>query len=38
VIDYPTDFSAMSQTDIDRLALRGEQLTRLFIDRRCPEL
>ncbi len=38
VIDYPTDFSAMSQSDIDRLALRGEQLTRLFIDRWCPEL
>lgn len=38
VIDYPTDFSAMSQADIDRLTLRGEQLTRLFVDRWCPEL
>ena len=38
VIDYPTNFSAMSQADIDRIALRGEQLTRLLIDRWCPEL
>jgi integrative and conjugative element protein (TIGR02256 family) len=36
--DYPTNFSAMSQRNIDRIALRGEQLTRLFIDRWCPEL
>ncbi len=38
VVDYPTDFAAMTQEDLDRLALRGEQLTRLFIDRWCPEL
>jgi len=28
----------MTQEELDRLALRGEQLTRLFIDRWCPEL
>lgn len=38
VVDYPTDFAAMTQEELDRLALRGEQLTRLFIDRWCPEL
>lgn len=38
VVDYPTDFSAMSAEDIERLALRGEQLTRLLVDHYCPEL
>lgn len=38
VVDYPTDFSAMPDEDIERLALRGEQLTRLLIDHYCPEL
>jgi predicted acylesterase/phospholipase RssA len=38
VVDYPTDFSAMSEDDVERLALRGEQLTRLLIDHYCPEL
>ena len=35
VKDYPTNFSPMKQGDIDLLALRGEQLTRLMIDRYC---
>jgi len=35
---YPTDFSPMRRDVIDRLALRGEQLTRLLISRYCPEL
>jgi NTE family protein len=38
VKDYPTNFSPMKQRDIDLLALRGEQLTRLLLDRYCPEL
>jgi len=38
VMDYPTDFALMAQADIDRLARRGEQLTRLLLDYYCPEL
>ena len=38
VVDYPTDFSAMTPDDIERLALRGEQLTRLLLTHYCPEL
>ena len=38
VVDYPTDFSAMSDTDIELIARRGEQLARLLVDYYCPEL
>ena len=38
VTDYPTDFAAMSQGDIDRIALRGEQITRMLVSRYVPEL
>ena len=38
VFDYPTDFAAMSQEDIDRIALRGEQITRMLVSRYVPEL
>lgn len=38
VVDYPTDFSAMSMEDIEAIAARGERLTRLLIDHHCPEL
>ena len=38
VRDYPTDFAAMSKTDIDRLARRGEILTRLLVAYYLPEL
>jgi predicted acylesterase/phospholipase RssA/proteasome lid subunit RPN8/RPN11 len=38
VADYPTDFAAMSDETIAMLAGRGEQLTRLLIERWCPEL
>ena len=38
VIDYPTDFSPMSETDIELLSSRGEQLTRLLTEHYCPEL
>jgi NTE family protein len=38
VYNYPTNFSPMSIDDIDRIATRGEQLTRLLISQYCPEL
>jgi len=38
VVSYPTNFSAMSAENINRLALRGEQLTRLLVTRYTPEL
>ena len=38
VASYPTNFSPMSQEDIDRLALRGEQITRLLISHYLPSL
>lgn len=38
VVHYPTDFSAMSEEDIDLLSSRGEQLTRQLLDFYCPEL
>jgi integrative and conjugative element protein (TIGR02256 family) len=38
VFEYPTDFNAMRIEDIDRLARRGEQLTRSLVTYYCPEL
>jgi predicted acylesterase/phospholipase RssA/molybdopterin/thiamine biosynthesis adenylyltransferase/proteasome lid subunit RPN8/RPN11 len=38
VVDYPTDFRAMSARDIDLIAGRGEQLTRLLVTRYVSEL
>ena len=38
VRDYPTNFSAMSRTEIDRLALRGELLMRLLLSYYHPDL
>jgi integrative and conjugative element protein (TIGR02256 family) len=38
VIAYPTDFSPMSNQDIQLIGARGEQLTRLLISRYAPEL
>jgi NTE family protein len=38
VIGYPTDFSPMSDQDIDLLSTRGEQLTRILIQHYCPNL
>lgn len=38
VFEYPTDFGAMLTEDIDRLARRGEQLTRALVAYYCPEL
>lgn len=38
VFEYPTDFGAMHAEDVDRLAKRGEQLTRALVAYYCPEL
>ena len=38
VCEYPTDFSPMDAEDIDRLALRGELLTRFLVAYYLPEL
>ncbi len=38
VITYPTDFSAMTEDNINMFSLRGEQLTRLLVRRYTPEL
>lgn len=38
VVSYPTDFSPMSEKDIDLLSRRGEQLTRMLIEYYCPTL
>ena len=38
VRNYPTDFAAMSKKDIDRLALRGELLTRFLVSYYLPDL
>ena len=38
VRDYPTDFAPMAEPDIDRLALRGELLTRFLVSYYLPEL
>ncbi|MGH9018880.1 MAG: patatin-like phospholipase family protein, partial [Acidimicrobiales bacterium] len=35
---YPTNFKAMSDFEIDRISLRGEQLTRTLLTHYCPEL
>lgn len=38
VYEYPTDFSPMSQDDINRISKRGEQITQTLIAYYCPEL
>jgi predicted acylesterase/phospholipase RssA/proteasome lid subunit RPN8/RPN11 len=38
VASYPTNFAPMPQAEIDLLALRGEQLTHLLVERWCPEI
>jgi NTE family protein len=38
VAGYPTDFKAMTQADLDLLALRGEQLVRTLLPFYCPQL
>ena len=38
VVTYPTDFSCMSEENIEILTRRGEQLTRLLIEHYHPDL
>ena len=38
VIDYPTDFSPMSELDIRQISARGEQLARLLIEHHSPDI
>jgi predicted acylesterase/phospholipase RssA len=38
VRDYPTDFRAIGERDIEMLALHGEQLTRILLSHDCPDL
>ena len=38
VMDYPTNFAAMSEDSVNKLTKRGEQLTRLLLEYYCPEL
>jgi NTE family protein len=38
VIGYPTNFGAMTEEWIERLSMRGEQLTRQLISEYLPEL
>jgi integrative and conjugative element protein (TIGR02256 family) len=38
VADYPTNFRAIDHKSLIALTTRGEQLTRLLIERWCPEL
>jgi NTE family protein len=36
--NYPTDFSPMSQKNVELLSTRGEQLTRLLLDHYAAQL
>lgn len=38
VLYYPTNFSRMRDSDIKRISLRGEQLTRMMIEAHAPEV
>ena len=38
VVNYPTDFSPMPESDIIALSQRGEQLTQMLIEHYCPHL
>jgi len=38
IFDYPTNFSPMSEKNIERIALRGEQLTRNLLETYHPDL
>lgn len=38
VAEYPTDFAAMTDSNISRLTRRGEQLTRILLNHYCPEI
>lgn len=36
IVGYPTDFSSMSERDVERLSRRGEQLTSFLLDAHWP--
>lgn len=38
IVDYPTNFSPMSETNLTLLSRRGEQLTRILLDCYAPHL
>ncbi|HEV2639025.1 MAG TPA: patatin-like phospholipase family protein [Actinocrinis sp.] len=38
VHDYPTNFRAMREPDLERITIRGEQLTRSLLAHYCPDL
>lgn len=38
VAGYPTNFSKMPDHDVETLARRGEQLTRITIEHHCPDI
>lgn len=38
VQDYPTDFKAMTETDLRLISTRGEQLTRALLGHYCPRI
>jgi len=38
VVDYPTNFNAMSIMNINKISKRGEQLTKCLVDAYAPEL
>ena len=38
VVNYPTNFAAMSDDWINRLSARGEQLTRVLVKHYLPEI
>ena len=38
VVSYPTDFARMTPENLQLIATRGEQLTRILIEHYCPQL
>lgn len=38
VMDYPTNFAAMDEGSLNKIATRGEQLTRILLRTYCPDL
>jgi NTE family protein len=38
VVHYPTDFARVTRENLHLVATRGEQLTRILIERYCPQL
>jgi hypothetical protein len=38
VVHYPTDFACMTPENLQLVATRGEQLTRILVEYYCPQL